>query len=193
VKIWLIAFTVVAFGLTACSGQPVDPADVEEEGCIPFEGGALMEQGRGPVGSAGLPGRPGRMRGATGRRRPKKRGFRENFKAVKAEFDLLKREIDENTRKLRDLREQLSSARDGLEEARIKNEMRRIVEKLSQYEILLAEKKVEVSKKAMDRALDRYTRSEVELEQARRRSRHRLKWLEKRSEEETSPCRDAPR
>ena len=172
-KIWLLTCVAILFGISAAFGQPLDPAPHVSGDGSPMKGEEISA--RGP----GMPGAPGYGRGAPGKRGPRMRELGDNIRAVKAELDLITREIGEQARKLRELRDSYMASGDEDEKAAIKEEMRGVMEKLSQYEILLAEKKVEISKKAYDRALDRYVRAKVELEGAARKSQHRLKRLER--------------
>ena len=178
-KIWLLACVAVLLGLSTAFGQPLDPLQggEDEEPSLEAEGvpGRRGVRESGP----GMAGRPGFRRGGPGKMRPRLREFRDNIKNVKAELDLITREIGEQARKLRELRDNYMASGDEKEKAAIEKEMRGVMEKLSRYEILLAEKKVEISKKAYERALDRYVRAKVELEGAPRKSKHRLKRLER--------------
>ena len=178
-KIWLIACIAVAFGLSTACGQPLDP-------CPPGHGDDLALEGEeAPGGGLDLepapapPGQRDHRGGAPGTRGPRLRELRENIKSVKAELDLLTGEIRNQAARLRQLREEIMDASDEQEKAALAQEMRDVVEKLSRYEILLAEKKVEISKKAYDRSLDRYVRAQIELEEARRKLSHRRKRLER--------------
>jgi len=173
VKRWLLACVAVLFGISAAVGQPLDtpPPGIGDE--PPPEGEEIG--GRRPM----MPGAPVHGRGRPGKMRPRMRELKDNIRAVKAELDLLTREIGEHARTLRDVLGRYMSADDEEEKAAIEKEMRGVMEKLSQYELLLAEKKVEISKKAYERALDRYVRAKVELEGATRKSKNRFKKLER--------------